>query len=59
LIPIGKQNVRIRIPAGAKAKRVRLLASGALPEYEINDRAISLKVPSILDHEVVAIDLDS
>jgi hypothetical protein len=57
LIPLGPQRVRIRIPNGAKVRQVRLLAAGKTPRVERSGHFLSLTVPSIRDHEVVAVDL--
>jgi len=57
LIPIGEQKVRVRLPDGARAKKVRLLAAEKSPRAERSGQYLSVTVPSILDHEVVAIDL--
>jgi hypothetical protein len=57
LIPVGEQKVRVRLPEGKRAKRVQLLAAGRSPRFQESAGAITLTVPSILDHEVVAIDL--
>ena len=56
LIPAPAQKVRIRLPDGATARRVRLLAAGINPEVERRGQYLSLTVPSVLDHEVLAID---
>jgi hypothetical protein len=56
LIPIGPQQVTVRLPEGVRAKSVRLLRGGqAVPPRE-SGGLLSLTVPSVLDHEVVAID---
>jgi len=57
LIPVGPQRVRVRLPDGSQPRRVHLLAAGVSPRVEHTGRYLSLTVPSILDHEVVAIDL--
>ena len=57
LIAIGPQKVRIRLPDGARPRSVKLLAAGIIPHVERTGRYLTLTVPSILDHEVVAIDL--
>jgi len=59
LIPIDRQEVRIRLPEGAKAQSVRLLVADAIPEHQIADRIVSVVVPSVLDHEVIAVDLSA
>jgi hypothetical protein len=57
LIPIDKQEVRIRLPQNTKVETVRLLVADKTPEYRIADGAVTLTVPSVLDHEVVALDV--
>ena len=57
LIPISEQKLRVRLPDGTRAKRVRLLAAEKSPRVERSGQYLSVTVPSILDHEVVAIDL--
>ena len=57
LIPIGEQRVRIHVPQGAKVKRARLLVADKTVRHESRKGVLSLVVPSILDHEVVALDL--
>jgi len=57
LIPVAEQSVRVRLPQGARAGKVQLLVSGHSPRVEASAGYVSLAVPSILDHEVVAIDL--
>ena len=51
------QKVSIRLAAGTKVKKVQLLVSGVPPRVQEANGTISLTVPSIVDHEVVAIDL--
>jgi hypothetical protein len=57
LIPVGEQRVTVRLPAGAKARRVQLLMAGReVPVAQEGTRLI-VTVPSVRDLEVVAIDL--
>jgi hypothetical protein len=56
-IPVPRQQVSIRLPAGQKAKKVQLLVSGQQPPFVEQNGVVSLTIPSILDHEVAAIDL--
>jgi hypothetical protein len=56
LIPVGPQKVRVRLPEGARPRRVHLLASDKTPRAETAEGHVTLTVPPILDHEVVAID---
>jgi Hypothetical glycosyl hydrolase 6/Beta-galactosidase trimerisation domain len=55
LLPVGPQTVRVRV--GRRAKGVRLLVSGQAPKVETVGDMLSVIVPLILDHEVVAIDI--
>ena len=57
LIPVGEQKVRVRLPEGVRPKQARLLAAGRRLRPTQNGRYLSVTVPSIVDHEVVAIDL--
>ena len=57
LIPVGEQKVRIRLPEGLKARKVHLLAAGQTPKFARDGSYLTVTVPSLLDHEIVAIDL--
>jgi hypothetical protein len=57
LISIGPQTVRVRLPEGRQPRKVRLLAAGETPLTQRSRQYLTVKVASILDHEVVAIDL--
>jgi hypothetical protein len=57
VVPAGPQRVSVRLPAGARARKVQLLVSGGSPAVEESAGRIVLTVPSIGLHEVVAIDL--
>jgi hypothetical protein len=56
-IPSPPQKVTVRLPAGRKARKVHLLVSGQAPRVQATNGSVTLTIPSILDHEVVAIDL--
>jgi len=56
LIPVGEQRVRVRIPDGDAVARVQLLVADATPRVERSSTYLDVTVPSITDHEVVAID---
>jgi hypothetical protein len=58
LIPLPEQEVKIHIPRGKKVVDVHLLVSGITPQYRVIGGIVELAVPDILDHEVIAIDLD-
>jgi hypothetical protein len=55
--PVGPHTVRVRLPAGVAAKRARLLAADKEVAIERTGTAVSVTVPSIRDHEVVAIEI--
>ena len=57
LIPVGEQRVRIRFPNGTKPRKVHLLAADKTPRVQHTSQELIITVPSILDHEIVAIDL--
>ena len=57
LLPVGEQRIRLRLPEGAKPKQVRLLAADRKVRSQRSGPYLELTVPSILDHEVVAVDL--
>ena len=57
LISIGPQQVRVRLPDGTKPRRVHLLAADKTPKADRSGQQLTLTVPSILDHEVVAIEI--
>jgi hypothetical protein len=56
-VPVPPQKVTVRIPDGRRTRRVQLLVSGKTPAVREANGRITLTIPSILDHEVVAIDL--
>ncbi len=55
--PTGPQTVTLNLPEVSKARRARLLAADTIVPVERDDSAITITVPSVLDHEVVAIDI--
>jgi hypothetical protein len=57
IYPAGPQKVRLRLPGGASPKRVRLLAAGSEPPFDVRGGWLSLTVPSVAIHEIVAVDL--
>lgn len=56
LFPVDAE-VSIKIPENKRVAGVGLLMSGAKPAFENNKGKVTLHVPKILDHEIVAIDL--
>ena len=57
LIPLASQEVKVQFPEGKKPKKVQLLVSGQAPRTNTHGQLLTVSVPSILDHEVLAIDL--
>jgi hypothetical protein len=57
LYPVGEQKVRVRLPEGKKVARVHLLKAG-VDAHVVEQAAgfLTVLVPSVLDHEVVAVD---
>jgi hypothetical protein len=56
-LPIGPLRVRVRLPAGARPTKVQLLTAGTTVAVQPLDGVLTLTVPSVEVHEVVAIDL--
>jgi hypothetical protein len=56
-IPVGEQVVKVRLPNGAHVKKVHLLVADHTPHAQHHGTELAVTVPSVLDHEVVAIDL--
>lgn len=55
--PAGPQRVAIRIPDRAWVRAVRLLKRSGEPDFVIEDGTLTVAVPDVVDHEVVAVDL--
>ena len=55
LIPVSAE-VSIAVPPDKKVTAVRLLISEQKLAYEIKNGKIEVKVPSVMDHEIVGID---
>lgn len=56
-LPIGTQQIRVRLPENIRAQSVRLLVAGTKPTFTQNGAWLELTVPEILAHEIVAIDV--
>ncbi len=57
LEPVGAQRVRLRLPEGLKARRLQLLVAGKAPDFVQSGGSLEVVVPSILAHEVIAVDV--
>jgi hypothetical protein len=58
VIPIGPQRARIQLPEGSRVRRVHLLTAGVSPRVVRAGRVVTVTVPSIDVHEVIALDLE-
>jgi hypothetical protein len=56
-IPVGPLGVRLRLPEGRRAKGVRLLVAGNKAAWKAEGAWVTLTLPRIGLHEVVAVDL--
>jgi hypothetical protein len=57
LLALGEQQVRVRLPAGLRARGLRLLVAGTSPSFRQDGGWLEVAVPTITVHEVVAIDV--
>ena len=55
-IPVGPLTARIRVPGGARVTQVHLLTAGTTPRTEQSSGVLTVTVPSVDVHEVIAID---
>jgi hypothetical protein len=57
VFPVGPLRLRVRLPAGASPKKIQLLTAGTTLPLRQSAGVVTLSVPSVAVHEVVAIDL--
>jgi hypothetical protein len=57
VLPVGPLRVRVRMPGGLEPRGIHLLTAGSSLPVEQSGNVLSLTVPSVGVHEVVAIDL--
>ena len=57
LIPVGEQEVHLHLPGNISPRRIHLLAANSSPRVTHRGSQLVLKIPAILDHEIVALDL--
>lgn len=55
-VPVGAQQVHIHLPAGVQPRRIRLLRSGRKPAVTHHAATLTVTVPQVVDHEIVAVD---
>jgi hypothetical protein len=55
-IPVGPQMVHLRLDESIKPRAIHLLAGGKTPRFQHSSEHLEITVPTILDHEVIAID---
>lgn len=56
LIPV-EATVSIKVPAGAKVSAVHLVMAEQSPAFEVSKGMVTIKVPRVVDHEIIALDL--
>ena len=56
MIPSPPQLVRLRLPEGKRVSKVQFLVAGTAPRVQTAAGVMTITVPSIRDHEVIAID---
>jgi len=56
-VAVGPMSVTVRLPAGARIRGVRLLVAETQPKADATGGTVFVVVPSVRDHEVVAVDL--
>ena len=56
MIPVGPQHVKLQLPPGKRAGKVQFLVSTAAPQVQQSGGTLVLEVPSIVSHEVIAVD---
>jgi hypothetical protein len=55
--PVGEQKLRLTLSKDVRVKQARLLVGEKTIDVERSGSVVTLTVPSILDHEVVALEL--
>ena len=55
--PIGPQSMKLKLLDGLHVRQARLLVSDKSIPIEVSGTTVSMTIPSILDHEVVAFEL--
>lgn len=55
--PVGEQKIKVCLPEGSRGNAVHLLVADKSTAVQRNGQELTIIVPSILDHEVVAIDI--
>lgn len=56
VIPLSSQKVTVRIPEGRRVTKARLLVAGNDVAHHENQNAVTIEVPGVNVHEVVALD---
>jgi putative glycosyl hydrolase-like family 6 (GHL6) protein len=58
VVPVGPLHARIQLPSGIRVRRVQLLTAGLAPRVQHAGGTMTVVVPSVAVHEVIAIDLE-
>jgi hypothetical protein len=57
IVPVGRQELKVVLPEGAKPVRVELLRAKLDVPVNLQGDELTVVVPQVLDHEVVAIEI--
>ncbi len=57
IVPVGEQRIRLRLPEGTSAVKVRSLRTGSEIQAIAQDGELLFTVPQVVDHEIVAVDI--
>jgi Hypothetical glycosyl hydrolase 6/Beta-galactosidase trimerisation domain len=56
-VPVGPLTVRLRLPPGTRARRVQLLVAETAVSADAGGGTLTIVIPSVRDHEVIAVDV--
>ncbi len=56
MVPVGPLELRVRLGNGMRGRSARLLVAGSTQPVRVRDGYAQVRVPSVLDHEVVVIE---
>ena len=55
-MPVGPITVRVRLADGRRPSKVSLLTAGATAPVRVENGVLTVEVPSVAVHEVIALD---
>ncbi len=57
IVPVGEQKIQLVLPNGCAPAEVRLLRANQTVAWQVQGERLTLTVPQVIDHEIVAITL--